>query len=134
MKVVVITGSRAWPTARECDVNAVIAHEAISHGARFILGDARGVDEIARRYCVAHRCFFERFIAREYGAWPWCGNKRNHAMVMRAMELRRLGYSAVAHAFPLPGGSGTLDCISKLEAAGIPVTVHATLAVKAVRT
>lgn len=124
MKVVVVTGSREWPVSREQEVHDVIAHQAITHGARFIVGDAHGVDEIVYRYCVDHRCFVERFVAREYGVWPWCGNKRNHAMVMRAMELRRHGYTAVAHAFPLPGSRGTWDCVRKLEAANIPVTVH----------
>lgn len=123
---VLFTGSRDWTDekALRAVVDALPADAVVVHGA------ARGADEIAGQLAKARGLAVEEHPARwEEHAPGWCrcaaplprtckgaGRRRNQLMLDRGVD--------VAHAFPLPSSIGTVDMVQRLEAAGVPTTVH----------
>lgn len=97
-------------------------------GADFvILGDATGADDIAYQIAKAWDILYSRHKANwsRYGK-RLAGPIRNAAMVAEAKLMRSTGFVEVeCHAFPLPGSTGTYDCIEQLEREGFRVWLHA---------
>lgn len=101
------------------------------------LGDANGVDLIAKQWCLQNLAGYGRFVLYEA---PWvtmsrgAGPERNRRMLMGGNEDRwepNPGVRAdLLLAFPEPGtypsvGSGTWGCVGEAWRAGIEVSIPA---------
>ena len=141
MKTVVITGSRSWPESEPGPIA-----DALRGAEALIVGDATGADAIALRlalewdvivnvYAASRKRFDElhEMSARRpmtvVLAADWevdfkkAGPKRNGVMVQRAVTEREDGMDVICHGFPLPGSTGTVDCIKQLHKARFDVRV-----------
>ena len=112
MKRVLVTGSRDWTNTRL--VQAVLDEVRDILGEQFVVvhGKARGLDRIAAVWARRHG------TEDPYPAdWDSYGKA---AGAIRNAEMVAAG-AIICLAFPLPDSRGTLDCMEKAEAAGIPV-------------
>lgn len=99
------------------------------HGEPFTVlhGDCEtGADAYADHWCVSRGVPVLRRPARDFGVWPWCGPRRNTAMVREARLYP--GPKAVV-AFPQPDWRtarrcGTRDLITKAERAGLAPEIY----------
>jgi hypothetical protein len=112
---ILVTGSRNW--ADRDAVWSALNKAASVRSIILVHGDCpTGADAMAKAWCrtqpdvleEAHPADWER-----YG--KAAGPKRNQKMVDLGADI--------CLAFPLPDSRGTLDCMAKAEAAGIPVRV-----------
>lgn len=118
MRIVVITGSREW--ADPAPIRAALdGADLVVHGA------ARGADLIAEAQAKQLEIAYLGVPAK------WRAQGRREAGMHRNTRLVRLarryidaGHEVVCHAFPLPSSRGTWDCVRKMRAAGVPVTIH----------
>ncbi len=114
---VIVTGSRKWSDA------AAISRRLEKYPAGTILvhGGAVGADKIAaaigrgRGFDVLPVPYF-----RELGNVG--GPERNGAMVAMGAAVDKW-FHVVVEAFPLPGGTGTQDCMWQAERAGLRVEI-----------
>jgi hypothetical protein len=109
------TGSRGF--SDEAMVRRVIKDLGLS--AVVIHGGARGLDALADRFARERGLAVEPYPADWDGDGDAAGPIRNQRMLEQARPTE-------AHAFPLPGSSGTWDMVRRLRAARIPVTIHGT--------
>ena len=143
MKTVVITGSRSWPESEPGPIA-----DALRGAEALIVGDATGADAIALRlalewdvivnvYAASRKRFDELHemsarldrpmtivLAADWEIdFKKAGPKRNGVMVQATDVWRRDGFEVEAWAFPLPGSTGTVDCIKQLRKARFDVRV-----------
>lgn len=110
---VIITGSRKW-TDREAI--AEVLRELRDTGATLVSGACpTGADRIAEEIWDSWDLPIERHPADWYTYGKAAGPIRNQLMVNAGADL--------CIAFPLDWSRGTLDCIHRANAAGIPVRV-----------
>jgi hypothetical protein len=119
---ILVTGSRDW----DCDALA----QAILAGLKAVRKDPiivvdgachvgnGGVDGAFHRAARNLGLETERWAAETFGPWPACGPIRNSFMVERGADL------GIACHPNLRESRGTLDCVRKMLAAGIPVILH----------
>lgn len=111
---VIITGDRNW----RCEALAerVVQSLIDRHGDQLTIrqGGCEGVDLAFFEQCENYRVAVESFPAKDYGDWPWCGPKRNSAMVDAGADL-----CLAFHRF-IQQSKGTKDCACKAIRAGIP--------------
>lgn len=118
MRVLIVTGSRHEEMVAKHWANSVLTGVEL-----LIVGDATGVDSVFRRYALLRGikvAAFHAFWKQEGNA---AGPTRNSAMVDLVVLLRRLGAEVVGAAFPGLNSVGTWDCVDRIKAVGIPLTV-----------
>jgi hypothetical protein len=116
---VIVTGSRhlfpldlARRIVADLVVRAWPGDLRIVHGCCPILASSDwAFDQAALEASAEVECFHPE----QYGRWPGCGPKRNSDMVRYGADL------GIAYHDRLEKSRGTLDCVRKLLAAGIPV-------------
>jgi len=128
--MILVTAWRHHP-----DEHAIYAAlDALWRTARFdervfvLHGDCpTGGDNYAKTWCMSRGVPQITFPARRYGVWPWCGPKRNAAMV----EYLASAFDAAKHvlAFPQPDWetarvSGTRNCITLARKAGFEPQIY----------
>jgi hypothetical protein len=116
---VIITGSRhlfpldlARRIVADLVVRAWPGDLRIVHGCCPIM---KSVDWTFDQAALEAGAEVECFHPEQYGRWPGCGPKRNSDMVRYGADL------GIAYHDRLEKSRGTLDCVRKLLAAGIPV-------------
>ena len=121
MRVVVITGSRrGWPRPKEI-------FDLVGAADLLLVGDAPGVDELARGSARARGMAFDVFHAGWTRQGRSAGPLRNRRIAAAAHWYESLGDDDIVvecHAFPDANSIGTLDCIAALRDAGFHVEVH----------
>jgi len=90
-----------------------------------------GADQYADTWATSRGVPVSRYPARDFGSWPWCGPRRNTAMVRDLAEANAHGcrHSALVVAFPQPDWEtvrrcGTRDLITKARRAGFVPEIH----------
>lgn len=91
-----------------------------------------GADEYASHWAVMRGVPQLPFPASDYGRWPWCGPRRNKAMVRHLMQAADPNRHVVA--FPQPDWEtakvcGTRGCIREARKAGFVPQIHVAPAV-----
>jgi hypothetical protein len=91
-----------------------------------------GGDEYASHWAMARGVPQKPFPAEDYGMWPWCGPKRNKAMVRFFKE--HPDSNKVVVAFPQPDWEtarvcGTRGCINEARKAGFEPRIYVATAV-----
>lgn len=76
------------------------------------VGDADGLDKLARQWALARRVQFFEFTAQWSNFGRAAGPMRNRAMLDEMKPTMLIAF---------PGGRGTADCIRAAEERGIPV-------------
>lgn len=146
--IILVTGSRDWVDVREVRTTINEAYDRSNlwnpNGKRFLVvrhGDCpTGADHLAslivysfhqqgiwqviedpmpadwNRACTSE-CHHKPRYRNGRPYCPVAGNIRNQAMIDKG------GIDEV-HAFPLPSGTGTQDCIKRAKAAGLHVVEH----------
>jgi len=117
MRVVLITGSRAWS-----DLHPI---ERVLLGADLcIVGCADGADRIAREYCKRNDVMLSVQTADWKNDGKSAGPIRNTRMASIARCYRDDGIPVECYAFPLPNSIGTWDCVEKCRQFGLRVMVY----------
>lgn len=121
-KRLLVTGSRTWDDWQTIEVVLRSAWAALSrngeHRVVLVNGNANGADRLAARIWRMNGLSVETHPAqwRPYGIYnPFAGKARNQRMVDLGADR--------ALAFLRAESSGTLDCIDRIRAAGIPLMV-----------
>lgn len=117
MKIAFVTGARNWPD-QEC-VNEMLSAfqpQLVIHGHC-----PTGADHFAQRWAEKHGIFALPIKA----LWAEDGERaagpvRNGELVQIAKILSRR-HQVCFFAFPLPGGTGTQDCVRKAKRAELTV-------------
>ena len=92
-----------------------VINSLVKAGVRIVVGDCKsGVDEIT--WDMRGLIEPEVWIADWKTFGKAAGPKRNQAMVDSGADL--------CIAFPSKGSTGTIDCVERAKAAGIPVVGH----------
>jgi len=91
--------------------------ESSSPIVKVFVGDARGADLFARRWCVLRGVPHERFGAFWEQEGRAAGHLRNDRMVRAFVAIPHETKLCVA----APGGRGTADCVRRAKAAGLRV-------------
>lgn len=116
MRKVLVTGSRNLEYGARVDL-ALWAQARLAGGLdqlQVIVGDCpTGADLHAREFCARHKVYLWTFVANWNKHGKAAGPIRNAEMVA--------GGADVCLAFPREGSKGTIDCIQRAKAAGIPV-------------
>lgn len=112
---VIVTGSRIWSDARAIERRLARYPE----GTILIHGAAVGADRMAAALARA-RGFLVLPVAYFSELKGGGGPERNAAMVAMGAAVRPW-FHVVVEAFPLPGGTGTQDCMRQAEDAGLRV-------------
>ena len=125
--LILVTGWRDHPDQSE--VHRVLEDLFVNRTSTMVVvhGAARGADAYADVWCQANAVKAVPFRAEDYGRWPWCGPRRNKAMV----EFFKLypDPDKRALAFPQPDWEtakvcGTRGCIGELRAAGFEPKIY----------
>jgi len=118
---ILVTGSRDWD---DLDTMRAWLVPALKHCPRLVEGGARGADDQAAAVAAQMDPFVPTKTYRVDealdGPWPAAGVKRNERMV--SSEARRLR-RALAFTTGKALTKGTRDCVERLIAHGIPVTI-----------
>lgn len=117
MRRVLITGSRHLKEPQPVH-DALWAQARLAGGLDKLIvvhGCARGADEQAGTFCIAHEVIEERHPAQWEKYGKAAGAIRNGRMVDLGAD--------VCLAFPRDGSRGTYDCMTRAKKAGIPVVV-----------
>ncbi len=129
-RTILVTGTRNWSDARRVAEVLDRAADQAAEGVRLLIGDAPGVDDLARVWAEARGVPVEVFPARwaqmaaEGKPRGAAGPERNRAMLDRLdrAEGERL---VVAVHDDLDGRSkGTRHCVGEARRRGYPVAVH----------
>jgi hypothetical protein len=116
---VIVTGSRhLFPLDHARQIVAGIVVRAWPGDLRIVHGCCslmESVDWAFDQAALEAGAEVECFHPEQYGRWPGCGPKRNSDMVKYGADL------GIAYHDKLAESRGTLDCVRKLLAAGIPV-------------
>lgn len=117
MNIVVITGSRNWPSLPPI--------RKVVRGANLVLhGGATGADEIADKVAGKLGIVTLRFPAAWNAEGKAAGPARNERMAVWAEKFMLNGHNVRCYAFPLSESIGTHDCVKRMRAHGIPTTVY----------
>lgn len=116
---VLITGSRDWDD--EDQIAVAIYYQAASkgllpHEVTVVEGEARGADKLSRKVAEDAGMIVEPHPARWADFHKAAGPIRNQEMVDAGAD--------VALAFYMAGSKGTRDCIERIKAAKIPLTIY----------
>jgi hypothetical protein len=123
MKVVIVTGSRAWS-----DSDAVYRALDREKPDLVVEGGASGADRIAFSWAQQHEIPCLRFPARWNVHGKSAGPHRNQAMVLAVVTMVRLAetpWEVLVLAFPMGASKGTRDCMKKARKAGLVVVDEA---------
>lgn len=117
------TGSRTWPQDEEGhDIVWRAFNGWIRPGAEFIVGDAKGADEVMRSTWIAQMGQRSLTViqARFYdkGLKGYAGNIRNDLIISR---MPKILLAFVHNPYESPG---TMDCIARARKAGIFTVIH----------
>jgi len=112
---VIVTGSRAWKDVWE--INRRLARYPA--GTILVHGAAVGADRMAA--AIGRALGFEVLPVPYFqDLGKRGGPERNGAMVAMGAAVEKW-FHVVVEAFPLPGGTGTQDCMRQAQAAGLRV-------------
>lgn len=112
MTRILITGSRHW-TDRETVMAALVGEWSGPDGVLVSGACPTGADRMAEEMWE----FLGGVVQRHPADWDRYGKK---AGPIRNQEMVDLG-ADICLAFPLPDSRGTVDCVKRARAAGIPV-------------
>lgn len=115
---VIVTGSRSWIDydAIHRELVQLPPGSTVVHGAHGLRRDGERPTKSADAMADWIAKSLGLIVERHYAEWNRHGNA---AGPIRNTVMVRLGADA-CFAFPLPGGTGTADCMAKARRAGIP--------------
>lgn len=126
-RIVIFTGSRELPKEYHAEVERIVRRELHDHSLIFVGDCPSGLDALV--YNTAFRDNAGHLVAQFKAPWSSEGRRagplRNTRMVDTAVVMAQaMRRQLVCHAWPMPGGLGTLDCMARARSYGIPVTDH----------
>lgn len=131
--LIVVSGWRLHPDRSA--ITRVMARYAYTSGIanerlRIMSGHCpTGADRIVEDWATRRGITLMLRPAEDYGAWPFCGPRRNQAMIDAAAAVRAAGESVTVVAFPQPNWAtalrcGTRDLITRARRAGFTPDIH----------
>ncbi len=129
MIAVVTGGHKRWPTLAE--LVKLIELLTVRGATHVREGEAPGTDKTVAAWLKARTSLVvEPWPAEDYGDWPYCGPKRNEAMLDGdGQDLFGIfEHPPADFLVAFDGGVGTHDCIDAAKARGIPIEYVAPVA------
>lgn len=114
---VVCTGDRNWDDAGVVDV---ALSDFLGQDVKYVLGDARGLDTLAREWCEKNEMEHEVFEA-EWGKFGNFAGPVRNGLMLSQIPSRNSDHIVLAFHDNLKGSKGTRNCVRQALMLGFKV-------------